>query len=41
MTGDAPAQISQVAITSVGNWRGEGMALIEKIEETDNGGQAI
>lgn len=29
--GDAPAQISQVAITSVGNWRGEGMALIEKI----------
>lgn len=30
-TGDAPASLSQVAITSVGNWRGEGLALIEKI----------
>jgi len=29
--GECPAQISQVAVTSVGNWRGEGMALIEKI----------
>jgi 3-oxoacyl-[acyl-carrier-protein] synthase II len=30
-TGDAPASLSQVAITSVGNWRGEGLALIEKV----------
>lgn len=30
-TGDSPATIAQVAVTSVGNWRGEGMALIEKI----------
>jgi 3-oxoacyl-[acyl-carrier-protein] synthase II len=30
-SGESPAQISQVAVTSVGNWRGEGMALIEKI----------
>jgi len=30
-TGEAPAEIAQVAVTSVGNWRGEGMALIEKI----------
>lgn len=29
--GNAPAEIAQVAITSVGNWRGEGLALIEKI----------
>jgi 3-oxoacyl-[acyl-carrier-protein] synthase II len=30
-SGESPASLSQVAITSVGNWRGEGMALIEKI----------
>jgi 3-oxoacyl-[acyl-carrier-protein] synthase II len=30
-TGEAPKEIAQVAITSVGNWRGEGLALIEKI----------
>ena len=30
-TGEAPGSLSQVAITSVGNWRGEGLALIEKI----------
>ncbi|HWK00215.1 MAG TPA: beta-ketoacyl-ACP synthase [Xanthobacteraceae bacterium] len=30
-TGDAPASLSQIAVTSVGNWRGEGLALIEKV----------
>jgi 3-oxoacyl-[acyl-carrier-protein] synthase II len=30
-TGEGPANISQAVITSVGNWRGEGLALIEKI----------
>jgi 3-oxoacyl-[acyl-carrier-protein] synthase II len=32
-TGDAglsPPGISQVIVTSVGNWRGEGMALVER-----------
>ena len=29
--GESPAQITQVAVTSVGNWRGEGIGLIEKI----------
>jgi 3-oxoacyl-[acyl-carrier-protein] synthase II len=30
-TGDGPAKITQVAVTSVGNWRGEGIGLIEKV----------
>jgi 3-oxoacyl-[acyl-carrier-protein] synthase II len=30
-TGETPKEIAQVAVTSVGNWRGEGLALIEKI----------
>jgi 3-oxoacyl-[acyl-carrier-protein] synthase II len=29
--GESPAKITQVAITSVGNWRGEGIGLIEKV----------
>ncbi len=29
--GESPAKITQVAVTSVGNWRGEGIGLIEKI----------
>jgi 3-oxoacyl-[acyl-carrier-protein] synthase II len=29
--GAGPAKITQVAVTSVGNWRGEGIGLIEKI----------
>jgi 3-oxoacyl-[acyl-carrier-protein] synthase II len=29
--GESPANITQVAVTSVGNWRGEGIGLIEKI----------
>jgi 3-oxoacyl-[acyl-carrier-protein] synthase II len=29
-TGASPAGISQVIVTSVGNWRGEGMALVER-----------
>ena len=28
--GDSPDRISQVVVTGVGNWRGEGLALIEK-----------
>ena len=32
-SGDAPAKgISQALVTSVGHWRGEGLALIERIE---------
>jgi len=31
-TGDAPAELSQIVVTSVGNWRGEGLALIERID---------
>jgi 3-oxoacyl-[acyl-carrier-protein] synthase II len=30
-TGEAPSSLSQIAVTSVGNWRGEGLALIEKV----------
>ena len=29
--GDSPAKITQAVVTSVGNWRGEGMGLIEKV----------
>jgi len=31
-TGTDPPGISQVIVTSVGNWRGEGMALVEKVD---------
>jgi len=31
-TGDSPPSLSQVIITGVGNWRGEGLALIEKVD---------
>jgi 3-oxoacyl-[acyl-carrier-protein] synthase II len=30
--GSSPAGISQVVVTSVGNWRGEGLALIERVD---------
>jgi 3-oxoacyl-[acyl-carrier-protein] synthase II len=30
-TGSSPPSISQVIVTSVGNWRGEGMALVERV----------
>jgi 3-oxoacyl-[acyl-carrier-protein] synthase II len=30
-TGDTPAKLSQVVVSSVGHWRGEGLALAEKI----------
>jgi len=30
-TGDSPSGLSQVIVTSVGNWRGEGLALVERI----------
>jgi 3-oxoacyl-[acyl-carrier-protein] synthase II len=29
--GNSPTSLSQIAVTSVGNWRGEGIALLEKI----------
>jgi 3-oxoacyl-[acyl-carrier-protein] synthase II len=31
-TGSTPPGISQVIVTSVGNWRGEGLALVEKVD---------
>jgi 3-oxoacyl-[acyl-carrier-protein] synthase II len=31
-TGSSPSDISQVVVTSVGNWRGEGLALIERVD---------
>ena len=31
-TGESPAELSQVIVTSVGNWRGEGLALIERVD---------
>jgi len=30
-TGTASGPVSQVAVTSVGHWRGEGMALVERV----------
>ena len=29
--GESPARISQVVVTSVGNWRGEGLALVDRV----------
>ncbi len=29
--GDSPPDLSQVVVTSVGNWRGEGLALLERV----------
>jgi 3-oxoacyl-[acyl-carrier-protein] synthase II len=29
--GESPSDLSQVAVTSVGNWRGEGLALLERV----------
>ena len=31
-TGESPPGLSQVIVTSVGNWRGEGLALVERID---------
>ncbi len=31
-TGASPPSLSQVLVTSVGNWRGEGLALIERVD---------
>jgi len=31
-TGDSPDAVSQVVVTGVGNWRGEGLALIERVD---------
>jgi 3-oxoacyl-[acyl-carrier-protein] synthase II len=28
--GESPQGLSQVLVTSVGNWRGEGLALVER-----------
>ena len=30
-TGQTPAGLSQIVVTSVGNWRGEGLALLERV----------
>jgi 3-oxoacyl-[acyl-carrier-protein] synthase II len=30
-TGDSPNDLSQVVVTSVGTWRGEGLGLIERV----------
>jgi hypothetical protein len=30
--GTSLSSISQVVVTSVGNWRGEGLALIERVD---------
>jgi 3-oxoacyl-[acyl-carrier-protein] synthase II len=30
--GDIPAGLRQVVVTSVGNWRGEGLTLLEKVD---------
>jgi 3-oxoacyl-[acyl-carrier-protein] synthase II len=30
--GDSPAGLTQAVVTSVGNWRGEGLALIERVD---------
>jgi len=29
--GESPAKLTQAIVTSVGNWRGEGLGLIEKV----------
>jgi 3-oxoacyl-[acyl-carrier-protein] synthase II len=29
--GDSPPDLSQIVVTSVGNWRGEGLALLERV----------
>jgi 3-oxoacyl-[acyl-carrier-protein] synthase II len=31
-TGESPPGLSQVVVTSVGNWRGEGLALLERVD---------
>ncbi len=30
--GDSPPELCQVVVTSVGNWRGEGLALLERVD---------
>ncbi len=30
--GDNPSELSQIVVTSVGNWRGEGLAVIERVD---------
>ncbi|MGB6731191.1 MAG: hypothetical protein WBE84_08530 [Xanthobacteraceae bacterium] len=30
-TGGSPSDLSQIVVTSVGNWRGEGLALLERV----------
>ena len=29
--GDSPAELTQIVVTSVGNWRGEGLVLLERV----------
>ena len=30
--GSSPPDLSQVIVTGVGNWRGEGLALVERVK---------
>jgi 3-oxoacyl-[acyl-carrier-protein] synthase II len=30
--GQSPPALSQAVVTSVGNWRGEGLALVERVD---------
>ena len=30
--GQSPPDLSQVVVTGVGNWRGEGLALVERVK---------
>jgi 3-oxoacyl-[acyl-carrier-protein] synthase II len=31
-TGESPPLLSQLIVTSVGSWRGEGLALLERVD---------
>jgi 3-oxoacyl-[acyl-carrier-protein] synthase II len=30
--GESPPSLSQIVVTGIGNWRGEGLALIERVD---------
>jgi hypothetical protein len=30
--GESPSSLTQILVTNVGNWRGEGLALIERVD---------
>jgi 3-oxoacyl-[acyl-carrier-protein] synthase II len=31
-TGESPPSLSQLIVTSVGSWRGEGLAVLERVD---------